>query len=252
MSWHFSQVMEEAFWADIFLGGELSALWKSMPFAPDDSCSAKMKATCHRSPFGMMYVPSTDSLGEAMLTLFREDFLVRTSPPLGIVLDSRATDRPYGFKWNGLLVKYDRNLCCWKTHRFSESGVLPTYLLDLPKWGMIHDGALLERTTLACPMSGTDFCLYPTPTASIWKGWTFNEHHRSTYTRIKRLYGLELTNGAPPGPELLESMLGWPIGWSAPEPLEMASFQKWLDWHGPLYEQAKLASKDRSNGRGVP
>lgn len=33
-------------------------------------------------------------------------------------------------------------------------------------------------------------------------------------------------------PELLEWLMGWPLGWSAAEPLETARFRQWLDSHG--------------------
>ena len=55
MSWHFSQAVEAAFSEASSLGGEQSALWSETPTAQDDSCSDKMKGTCHRSPFGMMF-----------------------------------------------------------------------------------------------------------------------------------------------------------------------------------------------------
>src|ERR1039458_6960932 len=82
MSWHFSQALEAEFSAVNFSVGEQCAQWKSIHSAPDDSCSDKMKDTCHRSLYGMMFVPSTDSLGVELLTWFRAGFPARTSAPL--------------------------------------------------------------------------------------------------------------------------------------------------------------------------
>ena len=82
MSWHFSQALEAAFSAASSSAGEPFAPWKSMPSAPDDSCSAKMKATCHRSPFGMMFVPSTDALARALSLGLRVECRLMVEPPV--------------------------------------------------------------------------------------------------------------------------------------------------------------------------
>lgn len=33
-------------------------------------------------------------------------------------------------------------------------------------------------------------------------------------------------------PEWLEWFMGWPMGWTKLEPLEMDKYQEWLRWHG--------------------
>jgi hypothetical protein len=68
MSWHFSQAVEAAYLVENSLDGVPCALWNLAPTAQDDSCSDKMKDTFHRSPFGMMFVPSTDARGAELLT----------------------------------------------------------------------------------------------------------------------------------------------------------------------------------------
>ena len=79
MSWHYSLALEEAFSEACSSAGAPSAPWRLTPTALDDSCSAKMKGTCHRSLFGLMFVPSTDAHGEELLTWFLEGFPAKIS-----------------------------------------------------------------------------------------------------------------------------------------------------------------------------
>lgn len=72
MSWHFLQEQEEASWVESSLDGAPSALWKSMPSAQDDSCSDKMKGTCHRSPYGMMFVVD-DSMNQCIMSAWTKN-----------------------------------------------------------------------------------------------------------------------------------------------------------------------------------
>jgi hypothetical protein len=83
MSWHFSQALVEEYSEAIFSAGALSALLSSMPSAQDDSCSDKMNGTFHLSPFGTMFVPSTDDLGVGLLTWYRLVSLAKTSRSSG-------------------------------------------------------------------------------------------------------------------------------------------------------------------------
>jgi hypothetical protein len=43
-----------------------------------------------------------------------------------------------------------------------------------------------------------------------------------------------LGDRGPKNPEYIEWLMGWPIGMTALEPLEMDKFQKWLELHGKL------------------
>jgi hypothetical protein len=78
--------------------------------------------------------------------------------------------------------------------------------------------------------------LWPTPTASMGKrGWPVaatydpNRNSRAVYERVRLEMGLF---GPYPRPTILEWLMGWPVGWSALEPLEMGKFRQWLTLHG--------------------
>lgn len=146
MSWHFSQALVEEYLQVNCLGGEQSSPWSTTPFAPDDSCSDKMKGTCHRSPFGTMFVPSTDALGMAILMFFRRGSLARTSPVPARVLGLMESDPDSTSRWSGSLARFDRAGFRWKTAQTSFITDLNGCSVDLPRWGMMRDGALWELT----------------------------------------------------------------------------------------------------------
>jgi len=194
MSWHFSQALEAAFLEENSWDGERCARLKLIPFAPDDSASGKMKDTWHRSPFGMMFVPSTESLGAALLTWFLAGFPVRTSPLPEKAPESPERDRGCGRSSRELSVRYDRDTSSWKTVRsclrpesvgpysskwwllsLGEFGCAKSLLCDhsqtlfeswetLPKWGSMRDGVLSEHTTPVLRTNATESGLWPTPT----------------------------------------------------------------------------------------
>jgi hypothetical protein len=163
MSWHFSQVLEAAYSEENFWDGEPSAQWKSIPSAPDDSCSGKMKATFHRSPFGTMFVPSTDARGATILTWFLAVFRVRTPQQPAKEQDSRASGVVCGLNLPASLTKYDLGSHSWKTRLSSESVGWTEFSPTLPKSGTMRNGLCWEQTTLEHFITGNECGYLPTP-----------------------------------------------------------------------------------------
>jgi len=102
----------------------------------------------------------------------------------------------------------------------------------------------------ASPTSGdglaTALRRLPTPTASD-KGTIRQLPKRIKYTAKGTLRHLnadgiesqcrlqqQIAAGGPMNPEWVEWFMGWPIGMTALQPLEMAKFQQWLNSHGKL------------------
>jgi hypothetical protein len=147
MSWHFSQALVEGFLEENSLDGTAFALWKSMPIAHDDSSSGKMKGTCHVSPYGMMFVPSMDSLGAELLIWALEGSRAKASPlPVtgqGWITKSLASGaiRPVS------LARLDFPTCGLKTHQHSLFAGGFESLESLPRWGMIVAGELYRLPT---------------------------------------------------------------------------------------------------------
>lgn len=70
-------------------------------------------------------------------------------------------------------------------------------------------------------------------------GWGFGKVARKRYGQKTIDDALKLSGGQwNPSPTILEWIQGWPIGWSALEPLAMAKFQDWLGLHGKYCQEA--------------
>lgn len=245
MAWHFSNKLIQDFESshclpDAVVGfsaekssdGAQSAPWNSMPIAQDDSCSAKMKDTCHHSPFGMMYVPSTDVHGEDLLTWFRGEILVREIQMLPAMVFRL---RHWEINFSESSMKRNRKLYLEKIliqsdqmHLGLRSDLeMPWRILDLkPLWSR-WEHVVWEVTTEKCDHGSS---VYRSPCARDWKGmsaksWRTRMDGDKTPTLPDQIGGI-------PHPEFVETLMLWPIGWTDSKPLETVRFQEWLHWHG--------------------
>ena len=238
MSWHFSQALEEEYSQASSWGGEPCVRWKSMPTAQDDSCSDKMKATCHRSPFGMMYVPSTDAHGEALLMWYQGASPAPTSALQERRLESTETKADSGWKWRESFVKYDLATRSWRTRQCSLIGDSNVFSETWPRWGLMLDGECFPLPMLALTTKGRGAGLWPTPChgSSKWGG-TFQEvggsQNKLRNTPIGKLYV---------NPDFWENLMGWPIGWTGTAPLEMAKTQEWMQLHSICSPADRIAA----------
>lgn len=230
MSWHFSQAMEAQYLAGSCSAGELSAPWSSTPLAPDDSCSAKMKGTLHRSPYGMMFVPSTDARCVAVLTSFLAGFPARESAPLDSGLVSPTPAQDFGANLQESLAKWDPNTSSWKTPQCSFLAGLDVFSVTWPRWGMMRAGECWELTPPVFPITEPAFGWLPTPSG-------VNGGKNNTMGRVDEWGGSSNPlRGQPIGkalsPNFEEIVMGWPIDWTAQTPLETAKFRQWCRSHG--------------------
>jgi hypothetical protein len=166
MSWHFSQALVEEYLGANSSAGEPSAPSNGTPthgmfWSPGKTTDA---STPSRS--GMMFRPLTDTHGEAVLMSCLEASLVRTSAPQAREPESKESEVECGNTWHELSVKFDPASSSWKTHQCLWEEVLPWSSVTLPKWGLMRDGVLWERTIAALPTEETESGLWRTPAAS--------------------------------------------------------------------------------------
>ena len=101
---------------------------------------------------------------------------------------------------------------------------------------MVRDGELWERIISVPLISGTGSGLWPTPRARDAKAGIklTPTIQRRVMQRMATLGQLTIfqAGGGPLNPNWVEWLMGWPIGHTALEPLEMDRFQQWQQQHG--------------------
>jgi hypothetical protein len=73
---------------------------------------------------------------------------------------------------------------------------------------------------------------FPTPTAQDAKNnGATSQHNRNTPP-------LNVVAGGRLNPQWVEWLMGWPIGWTDLEPLEMDRFREWQSQHGDYWRES--------------
>jgi len=151
------------------LDGKPSVQSKSTATAPVYYVGDKTKEFSRLSRFGMTLQPLTADRGEALLTSFREAFLAKTFQQPEEEQASPENVRASGVRWRELSVKYDQDLSSWRTHQCLFQEVLEESSLTLPRWGLMRNGELSERTTPEHLINETESGCWPTPSANNYE-----------------------------------------------------------------------------------
>ena len=173
--------------------------------------------------------------------LFPVGGLVKMFQPAQVeVKDSPADVRDYFLKCSELSKRFNLAMYLPKTlQTLGLRDLQPSYK-SLPRWGMTVDGAFWGLGISVRPIKeiASGYWL-PTPTVVDWTPTKGTPYKTATgTTRLRRpdgrtsRLGLTYHLGGPPHPIFLESLMGWPLGWTDVEPLEMARFQEWQLLHG--------------------
>ncbi len=218
---------------------------------------------------GTTLEPLTESLGEDSLTLSVEGSPAKILAQPEKARESEPNDLDYGLKWQESFAKYDRNSSLWKTPQCSLLGGLEEFSETWPKWGMMQDGECLALTIRVPHTNGTGYGYWPTPdtcaggtgpsqakrnqprlqdavkmwatpTKRDWKEQTLSPSlavmhlDKERSKQLPRQMSLESPelHGGKLNPVWVEWLMGWPLGWTDLNPLEMGRFQMWLDSHG--------------------
>jgi len=242
MTFHYSRGLAEEFWGDNCSDGEPSVQSNKNPM-PLAFCSKdKMTRFSRLSQYGMTFAPLTESRGEELLTLFLEDFHVKTSHRQEEEQALKEKEADSGQRWQESLGKLNLNGSLQKTHQclFPEDSI--SSLQTLPKWGLMLDGELWEQTMSEHltreKESGLLEETFPTPMASDNRD-RGNISDPAIQRRIKLGKQISLTmavkkekGGGSLNPRWTEWLMGFPIGHTNLKPLEMDKYQKWLELHG--------------------
>jgi DNA (cytosine-5)-methyltransferase 1 len=256
MSWLYSQALGEAYLGENFSDGEQSAPLNGNPIQQAYCAPDKMTGFSRLSRFGMTFKPLTESRGEELLTLYLEGFHAKTLVPQEKAQESMESEAECGEKWRASFTKYDLNSCLWKTHQCSLLGDLDEFLETWPQWGLMRDGECWEQIPLVRLIDETEFGLQPnnenffhTPNTTGLDGESNSrkalrkrlmptpvcQDSRHAQTRhlnpdckhwesnLGEVFVAE--TGIPKMPaSFVESMMGWPLGWTDLKPLVTVKF----------------------------
>jgi hypothetical protein len=239
VSWHFLQGQAEESWAGNSLDGAPDALLRLMPTPEASYLPAKPMGALTRSPFGMTLQRLTGASGGGALMWCQAGSPVRTYHQPERVLDLMGQGLDYGPRWPGSLARCSPPMSGWKTRQCSLLGGLSEFSGILPRWGMMQDGEcfpllMLEHLT---SVSGSGY--WDTPCKADAHPRAYNRNKPYTGKGQKHLQAQayeRLTHACVPGgklnPDWVEWLMGWPLGWTGLQPLEMGKFRRWLDLHG--------------------
>jgi hypothetical protein len=132
-------------------------------------------------------------------------------------------------------------------------GCFPSLISDeysstWPRAGTTQDGIAYQLASLVPLIRDTASGLLPTPTATDWITAKHGLHSLTKRFSLKRSRALQVGPrlgevlaaefGWYQVPEISESLMGFPTGWTALESLEMLKFQRWLEQHGGSWEES--------------
>lgn len=271
MSWLFSRALVEEFSAPSSSNGELSAPLNVMPTLHKFWHNGKTMDCSNLSRFGLMCRVLTDDHGEALLMSYLAASRARTSASQAKALASKVNAADCGRRWPGLLARYDRDSCSWKTVQPSLLGDSDEFLETWPRYGMTRNGVSYLRPTLKLRTSANDSGLWPTPVASdtgsrlkpyaqggtplslavkLWPTPTAMTRTGGaalckwggsrSREKLRTMVSSEELNG-PLNPQWVEWLMGWPIGWTDLQPLATDKYREWLQQHGACFQREKSA-----------
>jgi hypothetical protein len=263
MSWLFSQALVEEYSAATSLDGEPCAQLNVTPTQHKFWRNDRTIDASDLSRFGLTLRLLTAARGAELLMSYQAAFPVRTSVQPEQAQASMAHEADSGRTWGASFARYDHAASTWKTVQCSLLGGSDEFSETWPRWGSMRNGVSYLRPIPALTTSVSEFGLWPTPTASLGtkggritprkgrEGGTLIEAiaarryptpkandalKRGNFNAYDKRNGLvAAVRQTDPGllsPDWTEWLMGWPIGWTALQPLETAKFHEWQQQHG--------------------
>lgn len=231
MSWHYLPELVGESLAPGLWDGAPSAPWRSSLTVGKLSCGGSGTACYPCSLHGTISEPSKVTSGVDAWISSLPDFRANHSA-LPVADKEKQMSGISGPRPSESFAKYFHASHSWRTcPHFSAIPTSELFSGTWPRAGMMRDGIAYQLAPSAHHKHGSGCSYWPTPTASMAvRGWGFGRLTRGRYRRavLERARSV----GVYPPAELQESIMGWPIGWTALEPLATDKFQQWLEQHG--------------------
>ena len=241
MSWLYSQALVAE-----YSRGSCSETPPSAPLNATEqpqafSCDDRTRATFNHSRSGMTCGPLTAEHGAALLTWFLEASRAKTSALPAAATAWTESEADFGAKWRAWFAKWSPSSCEWRTPQCSLLEDSELFSETWPRSGLMRAGTCYLLPTVAGLNRESGCGSWPTLKAS--DGQQFSRNFAYFERRAKVARDLPVTVGlkTPPtpsgfygrlNPAWTEWLMGWPIGWTASEPLEMDKFHEWRRAHG--------------------
>ena len=212
-------------------------------------CAGKTTDTSRLSRYGMTFERLTGNDGEALLTWYREVFLVTTSvvAETGAVLE--AKNRPFGLRCSASFGKFDRNTSSWKTpmNLFGTDSMLSSKAWT--RAGTMRNGECWERPMLVRPTSENDVGFSERVPQSpgkrqMWRTPIASMGGRAKTVTKRTQIKLSDQIGGKPNPEFIEWLMGFPAKWSGLEVLAMPKYRSVPPSHGKSFMSESTNNKE--------
>jgi hypothetical protein len=160
----------------------------------------------------------TESLGAAESISSAEASHARTSPSPATKSESTANEVGSGRRCTDSFAKFDPSTSSWRTSQLSLTGGWTEFSGTFTRAGSMRSGLLFQLAQWVPHTCEKGCSLYPTPVAcEVQAGRNRNGKHQR--------HIIDVIDGRP-HPELVEQLMGFPIGWTVLPPLETLSFPK--------------------------
>lgn len=225
-----------------FLNAEPFAMSRGKPMPPQSWRRKWAKGGFIRHLSGATCEPSTASRGVASWIGFLEDSRANPSALPGNNWEKTILGT-FGLSFSESLARFDRDSSSWKTCQASLNSAEPPSLQTWPcsvivsrgrlyalpmlePLTIVEGGSVLPTPTAKANLESPSFqkwpsfqrMMYPTPTTQD------SENNGGPSQMKPRTKPLNSVVGGRLNPEFVEWLMGWPIGWTACEPVEMESY----------------------------
>ena len=239
MSWHYLQELVEEYSEANSLDGAQSALLSGSQAQEISSLQDNETVTSTSSRCGMTCRPSTGDRGVDLWMSYLADSRAKTLAQQEKAQESAENDQECGSTWSALCLRCNPDSYSLRTVHCLWEEDLEWSSVTLPRWGMMRNGELWERTTLPVHTQESESGSWPTPRCQMarrpnWDRVESGEHKCNLEDYVAIQEGITRGSGKwSLNPEWCEWLMGWPVGWTnATEPLETGKFQLWLQLHG--------------------
>jgi hypothetical protein len=238
MSWLFSRVLVEEYSAVTYSDGKPCAQSNKtlMPQAYWSHDKTMVPSRLSRS--GMTFAHLTERHGKALLKSYRAAFHVKTSVSTGKATDSKASGRGSGRRCKEFAEKWGPKRYSWRILPCLFQEDSPLFCGTWPTWGTMRNGVAYPLMTWEPRTEEKGSGSWHTPTASDAKGTCANSKFGQRSHQFKVLSQGRFSDGSIyPNPTVYEALMGWPLGWTGLDALEMDKFQEWQQRHSISYQE---------------